>query len=110
MKIGLIIAKGLSCLIVMTMLSEARVHWFDTIWLTLWALLVETQSQTNLLDDVFLRHSSEQCATSSEHLQKDEGDQSSQAICHRDVRHLTASVHHVFLQRGFPHVPASKYF
>ena len=39
------------CLLVMTMLSEARVQWFDTIWVTLWALLVVTQSQTNLVDD-----------------------------------------------------------
>ena len=33
------------------MLSEARVHWIDTMWVTLWALLVVTQSQTNLVDD-----------------------------------------------------------
>ena len=37
-KIGLIIVKCLSCLIVIVMLSKARVHWFDIIWVTLRAL------------------------------------------------------------------------
>ena len=57
MKIGLIIAKCLSCLIITVMLRETRVHWFDTIWVTLWTLLVVTQSQTNLIDEIrFSRH------------------------------------------------------
>ena len=52
-KIELKIAKYLSCLIVIVVLSEAHFNWFDTIWVTLWALLVVTQSQTNLIDGVF---------------------------------------------------------
>ena len=60
MKIGLIIAKCLPCLIVIVMLSEARFHWFDTIWVALWALLVISQSQTNLIRwCTFLRHCNE---------------------------------------------------
>ena len=75
------------------MFTEARVHGFDTIWVTLWALLVITQSQTNLADDVpFSRHCSEQCATSSEVCRKIRENQPSQAVCHGDVRQLAASV------------------
>ena len=97
MKTGLIIAKCLSCLIVIVMLSEARVHWFDTIWVTLWALLVVTQSQSNLVDDVLFYVT---VTNDVRHLakvyRKIRENQSSLAVCHGDVRHLAASVLDVF--------------
>ena len=52
MKIGLMISKCFSCLIVIVVFNEARVHWLDTIWVTLWSLVVVQQWQTNLVDDV----------------------------------------------------------
>ena len=102
MKIGLIIAKCLSCLIVIVILSETRVHSFDTIWVTLWALLVVTQSQTSLIDDVpfyvtvtnDVRHLLKVCREIN-------GNQPSQPVCNGVVCHLAASVLDVFLQCGF---------
>ena len=67
MKIGLIIAKCLPCLIVIDTLSEARFHWFDTIWISLWTLLVVTQSQTSLIDGVLF-----DVTVTNDSLQKDQ--------------------------------------
>ena len=72
-KIGLNITKCLSWLFSFVVVSEARIHGFDTVWINLWALLDVTQPQPNLVDDVLLYvNCNERCATSSEDLQKDQ--------------------------------------